>query len=355
MRIRNASRVLLAAVALLTAAGPAHAAVTVAVTKPATAVTQSSATLQGEITPQSSASAYYFDYGPTTTYGTQTMSTYVTTGLLESVHANITNLAPGTVYHYRLVGGQGSKVSFGSDLTFKTAGGGSEPPAGNTPTTVPNPLGSLTGPGVDPLAGLTAPNPSGDGTTTVIQPVLGQSVGAGPAAGSVLVQVPGASGFAPLSANAPVPVGSTVDARNGTVNLVTAVGSSGQVQGAQFRGAIFQVRQNPAAGGLTDIVLRGGDFGVCGRTAARRARNAVGAARSRTVRRLWGRDHGGRFRTRGSHAIATVRGTEWVVADRCDGTLTKVADGAVSVRDRVRRKTVLVTAGHSYLARARTR
>jgi hypothetical protein len=42
-----------------------------------------------------------------------------------------------------------------------------------------------------------------------------------------------------------------------------------------------------------------------------------------------------------------------MVADRCDGTLTKVTEGAVAVRDRVRHKTVLVKAGHSYLARAR--
>src|SRR3712207_6890811 len=40
----------------------------------------------------------------------------------------------------------------------------------------------------------------------------------------------------------------------------------------------------------------------------------------RSARRLWGRDKGGRFRTHGKNSHATVRGTRWLVEDRCDGT-----------------------------------
>jgi hypothetical protein len=47
-----------------------------------------------------------------------------------------------------------------------------------------------------------------------------------------------------------------------------------------------------------------------------------------------------------------VRGTIWLTQDRCDGTLTTVKRGTVSVRDLKRRRTVSVKAGHSYLARA---
>jgi hypothetical protein len=47
-----------------------------------------------------------------------------------------------------------------------------------------------------------------------------------------------------------------------------------------------------------------------------------------------------------------VRGTRWVVIDRCDGTLTRVVRGVVAVRDFRRKTTVLVRAGHQYLARA---
>jgi hypothetical protein len=48
-----------------------------------------------------------------------------------------------------------------------------------------------------------------------------------------------------------------------------------------------------------------------------------------------------------------VRGTVWLVEDRCDETLTKVKQGAVVVRDFRRRRNVLVRAGDRYLARAR--
>jgi ferric-dicitrate binding protein FerR (iron transport regulator) len=69
--------------------------------------------------------------------------------------------------------------------------------------------------------------------------------------------------------------------------------------------------------------------------------------------KLWGSGKG-KFRTDGKYSSATVRGTIWLVADRCDGTLTKVRRGVVSVRDIKRKKTVKVKAGHSYLASAVT-
>jgi ferric-dicitrate binding protein FerR (iron transport regulator) len=47
-----------------------------------------------------------------------------------------------------------------------------------------------------------------------------------------------------------------------------------------------------------------------------------------------------------------VRGTKWLVQDRCDGTLTRVLRGFVRVRDFRARKNVNVRAGQSYLAKA---
>ena len=184
-----------------------------------------------------------------------------------------------------------------------------------------------------------------DGESTT--PVLGETVGAAPESGSVFVQAPGHDGFEPLPVGAPIPVGTTVDARHGTVKVVTAV-AGGEVQAATFHGAVFQIRQRHSVTGLTDIVLRGGDFHRCNT----RGRVSVSAARKRhPVRRLWGRDHNGQFRTHGRGAIATVRGTTWVVADYCNGTRTSVLDGSVWVRDRHRHRTTLVHAGHSYFAR----
>ena len=60
----------------------------------------------------------------------------------------------------------------------------------------------------------------------------------------------------------------------------------------------------------------------------------------------------GSFRTRGRYAAGTVRGTVWDTVDRCDGTLIEVHRGTVRVTDFVRRVTIRVHAGHSYLARA---
>ena len=55
----------------------------------------------------------------------------------------------------------------------------------------------------------------------------------------------------------------------------------------------------------------------------------------------------------GRYSAATVRGTDWTVTDRCDGTLTTVRRGTVVVRDFRLRRTILLRAGKSYLARAR--
>jgi hypothetical protein len=101
---------------------------------------------------------------------------------------------------------------------------------------------------------------------------------------------------------------------------------------------------------MTDLVLRGGRPEGCGRRSGA-ARAAAVSARRRPRKGLWGHDKGGRFRTHGRNSVATVRGTTWLVEERCEGTLTRVKDGAVVVRDLRRGRSVTVRAGHSYLAR----
>ena len=61
----------------------------------------------------------------------------------------------------------------------------------------------------------------------------------------------------------------------------------------------------------------------------------------------------GKFRTSGRYSAATVRGTIWTVADRCDGTLTHDVTDSVAVKDFVHHKTIILHAGQSYLARSR--
>jgi hypothetical protein len=176
-------------------------------------------------------------------------------------------------------------------------------------------------------------------------PVLAASVAIAPANGSVLVRVPGAIHAAALSSGASIPVGSIVDTRAGSVKLRSAL-PGGATQTGTFHGGLFEVRQPAGGHGMTELVLRGAPA-TC-RTGGVRA---ASVARDGPPRVLWGHDRHGRFRTRASNSVITVRGTTWYVADRCDGTLTRVTSGSVSVRDLHRRRTVVVGAGHSYLAR----
>ena len=105
---------------------------------------------------------------------------------------------------------------------------------------------------------------------------------------------------------------------------------------------------------MTDLVLRGGGFGRCGtRAGVSVLAHHSGKGKRRVVRRLWGKDKHSRFRTHGRDSVATVRGTKWVTTDRCDGTLTRVTEGKVLVRDLRGKRSVMVRAGHAYLARHR--
>jgi hypothetical protein len=181
-----------------------------------------------------------------------------------------------------------------------------------------------------------------------VLPVLGQSVNLDVRTGTVKVKGPGAPGYVALSQPASVAVGSLIDTRHGSVTLRSAL-PGGAVQRAVFHGGLSEVRQPRGAGGLTELVLRGA-LPTCTGTAARAA---TASKRRKAPRRLWGHDTHGKFRTRGGNSIATVRGTDWYVEDRCDGTLTRVSKGSVSVYDARRHLSVIVRAGHSYLARVK--
>ena len=171
-------------------------------------------------------------------------------------------------------------------------------------------------------------------------PVLAKSVTVARVSGTVLVRERGAKKFHRLGAADSIPVGSSVDTQKGRVRLTSAT-QAGGTQTADFFQGRFKVGQ--ARSGLTDLKLEG-NLGSCARRAANGAR--------RKTRRLWGRGTG-QFRTTGHNGSATVRGTYWLVEDRCDGTLTKVKEGIVAVRDFTRRRTVLLHAGQQYLAPAR--
>jgi hypothetical protein len=181
-------------------------------------------------------------------------------------------------------------------------------------------------------------------------PVLGTAVNVAPVRGKVFVKLRGRS-FVPLDETRQIPAGSLLDTRRGTVRLISARDRRGNTQSGDFAAGVFQVLQSrrSSAKGLTELRLTGSSFARCGTSRGSEA-EAAGLSR-RTIRRLRSTARG-RFRTRGRNSSATVRGTTWETIDRCDGTLTRVRRGKVAVRDFRRRKTVIVPAGRSYLARA---
>jgi hypothetical protein len=95
----------------------------VAVTGIASAIETGRAHVQGTVNPEGSQATYHFVYGTTTSYGSRTPAFDPTVGTGRkpvAVGVDITDLAPGTVYHYRLVAdGPGGQVT-GEDRTFET-------------------------------------------------------------------------------------------------------------------------------------------------------------------------------------------------------------------------------------------
>ena len=318
-----------AAVAGTAAATAAEVAPDVQTQAP-TAITTATAALHGLVNPRTRKTTYWFEYGTTLAYGTATNPASAGKGDKPvTVTSGIGSLAAGTTYHLRLVASNDRGVTDGDDVTFATLAATAQGPAAPLPTPVaPSPL-----PGTE-----LAPAPAA-------APVLEASVAIAPANGSVLVRVPGATHAAALSSDASIPLGSIVDTRAGSVKLQAAL-PGGATQTGTFHGGLFEVRQPAGGHGMTELVLRGAPP-TCPAGGVR----AAAVARERPPRVLWGHDRHGRFRTRASNSVITVRGTTWYVADRCDGTLTRVRSGSVSVRDLRRQRTIVVRAGHSYLAR----
>jgi glucose/arabinose dehydrogenase len=94
-------------------------------TDPATSISESGATLNGHVHPRGIQTTWWFEYGPTTTYASQTAPEVMPAGDSSvAVSEHVTGLASGTLYHYRLcdVGSDG-RGNCGDDQTFTTATG----------------------------------------------------------------------------------------------------------------------------------------------------------------------------------------------------------------------------------------
>jgi plastocyanin len=89
-------------------------------TNPATNVASFSATLNGSLNPRGSTTTVDFQYGLTTSYGSNTPMQTQTGNTVRAISANISGLSASHVYHFRIVAHNGGGTSFGGDRTFTT-------------------------------------------------------------------------------------------------------------------------------------------------------------------------------------------------------------------------------------------
>jgi hypothetical protein len=173
----------------------------------------------------------------------------------------------------------------------------------------------------------------------------------------------------PLTELQQIPKNTLIDALHGTLQVLTAGGGGGggahdaatkgrkhgrkvKTQSGRFGGAIFKITQ--AHNGLATLALVEGAFkGAPTYATCKRHKALEATAAASSTLQLLHASARGKFRTRGRYSAATLRGTRWTVADRCDGTLTHDLTGSVAVTDFVHHKTVVLHAGQSYLAKPR--
>ncbi len=249
------------------------------------------------------------------------------------VSATASHLLPDTLYDVRIVARNSAGTTFGSTQAFTT-----------------------------PKALVSAVPPPGTENFTPI--------------GKLYVLVNGQ--FVKLTGTVQLPSGTVVDALQGSLTLVSSSLGGGQATDAKakkgkkpkkpktytgtFTGGVFKVTQTTAGPhkGLTTLTLMDRTRAIKGSPSYATTCKAHSAgdpsATTAHVYRLYsvsGRARG-RYSTRGRYGAGTVRGTAWTVTDRCDGTLISVQVHAVEVTDFVKHRTILITAGHHYLAKAPT-
>ena len=159
-------------------------------------------------------------------------------------------------------------------------------------------------------------------------PVEGQKVNAQTKSGTVKIKLPGSNKFIVLGAGQQVPVGDhDRHARHGRHDADHGRQRQGRSTPTSTR-ASSRSAQTKGAQPLTMLTLTGAKPTCSAKASAAaeeegQAAPACGAAApARSARPA-------------PYSSATVRGTTWLTQDTCAGTLTKVTQGVVAVRDRV--------------------
>jgi hypothetical protein len=166
------------------------------------------------------------------------------------------------------------------------------------------------------------------------------------------------SGFVPIKGVATVPIGSEIDSRKGQLEIRTASkftkkGQRTKLQQGRFGAGIFKIRQaarrraGAAAKPSTDLVLR---------TPPGLSRACAASSKVRPIKgivRTLAASAKGAFRAVGAAATVTAGDGTWIVSDRCDGTLTEVGRGKVTVRDTKHKRNIRLRSGQGYLVKAK--
>jgi len=240
------------------------------------------------------------------------------------VSAAVTGLVPNALYDVRLVAFNSAGITFGPTVTFTTLRTG-----------VPG------------------------------APALGKTFNISLVSGLVLVKIHGV--FVPLTELTQIPTNTEINALHGTISLITGLpggphpardaAAKGKkhktpTQTGTFGGAIFKITQahnGLATLSLVESAFKGApSYALC--TTHKATDASAASLSSKTLQLLHASAHG-KFTTKGRYSAATVRGTKWTIADRCDGTLVHDQTDSVSVADFVTHKTIVLHAGQSYLAK----
>jgi hypothetical protein len=320
------------------------------VTPGAPAVQISGAAFSGLVNPEGLPTTAHFEYGidpvdrgpgfSTVLYDQTTPVQQVGSDSTDhAISAPVSGLVPNAVYHVRLVASNSAGTTAGPDQTFSTLASAPPPRPVLGKTVNVTPVSGVVFIKLPPGATL---GPAGD-----------------PSAGAA--QLGKGQGFVPLTEARQIPTGSQIDALNGSLKIVTATGQVGKTQNATIAGGVFKLTQvrTGITKGLTNFALQEGAFqgaptyATCkAKTKTKKAADSATIANSTRTLQLMHASAKGNFRTTGRYGSATVRGTIWTIADRCDGTLTHVIRDSVLVNDFTRHKTILLHAGQTYLAKA---
>ena len=314
------------------------------VTTGAPAVTgPNGAAFSGSVNPNGLATTAYFQYGiPPNAQGPEgagpTFTEFTPTQTVGSdfsshgVSASVAGLVPNELYDVQLVATNSAGTTYGPIETFTTAQ--------NAPPPAPV-LGKQVN--VTLVSG-----------HVWIKPPPGKSLG--PAGDRAALSK--GQGFVPLTEARQIPTGSEVDALHGSLRIVTATGKVGKTQTATLAGGLFnvgQIRKGITKGmtnfNLVENAFQGAPtYSTCKAKYKKAGDATIASLSSKTLQLLKVSGHG-KFRTTGRYSSATVRGTIWTITDRCDGTLVHAIRDTVLVQDFVRHTTILLHAGHSYLAK----